>query len=470
MRFLPTWPLRTWLVASHLVALTLPIVVLVGTGALSADLQAQTRDDLHNQAALIGLLAASDLAHARQVDPAASIGTVAGELAPSMTAVKDATLVGVRILDADGVVVATSGEELGDDLSDRPEVIEAMRGHLGEAIRPRPPVTPTPALSSESRRSNVRIYVATPILVDDRLAGVVVLSRTPREDVQALYRLIPWWGAGLAVSATIALAAWVGWVATRSLTALADASHRVADGDRAALTALAGPSRSHVAEVGEVASAVETMADRLQARVAYIGEFAGNVSHEFRTPIATLKGTVELLKDDADMPGEQRVKFLDNATAEVERMDRLVGGLLALARAEDAGDRVRVGIAELLTPGERVSVEGSGGHVLGNRAQLETVVRNLVDNAFQHGKAARVRLVAWSDRGRTGFDVVDDGVGISAANLPRIFDRFFTTDRAGGTGLGLAMVRAIVTAHGGTVSVESQPGTTRFRVDLPMVR
>jgi signal transduction histidine kinase len=69
--------------------------------------------------------------------------------------------------------------------------------------------------------------------------------------------------------------------------------------------------------------------------------------------------------------------------------------------------------------------------------------------------------------GQTGFDVIDDGPGISPANLPRIFDRFFTTDRSEGTGLGLALVKAICEAHGGSVTVQSAPGRTVFSVRLP---
>ena len=107
------------------------------------------------------------------------------------------------------------------------------------------------------------------------------------------------------------------------------------------------------------------------------------------------------------------------------------------------------------------------GQVRGDRAQLAVVLTNFLENAGVHGGVAQVR--AFVERQRTGFEVVDDGPGISASNLEHVFDRFFTTNRSGGSsGLGLALVRAIVFTHHGEVTVRSRPGETVFRVELPM--
>jgi signal transduction histidine kinase len=212
------------------------------------------------------------------------------------------------------------------------------------------------------------------------------------------------------------------------------------------------------------------MADRLQARLAYISEFAGNVSHEFKTPITTLRGTVELLRDDDDLPPAQRARFLDNALIELDRLNRLVGGLLTLARAEAAVPSGRVdltALARVAAERHRVPLRGEAAPVIGHAEQLAAAVDNLIDNARRHGGAI-VTLTAWSADGAVGIDVEDDGAGISAANLPRVFDRFFTTARdRGGTGLGLALVKAVAIAHGGDVTVTSQPGRTTFRLRLP---
>lgn len=141
-------------------------------------------------------------------------------------------------------------------------------------------------------------------------------------------------------------------------------------------------------------------------------------------------------------------------------------------RAEQPDARARVDLQSLIEaecaeqPG--VIVEGHAAVVRGSRGQLRTVVANLLANARQHGgAAARIVVRAFGSERETGFEVIDDGPGIPSAHLPRVFDRFFTTDRREGLGLGLALVRSICRAHGGDVSVASRPGHTVLRVVLP---
>jgi signal transduction histidine kinase len=172
------------------------------------------------------------------------------------------------------------------------------------------------------------------------------------------------------------------------------------------------------------------------------------------------------------MPAAQRERFMANALAELGRLEATVDGLLSLARAEQPDARQRVDLQDLLEaeaaehPG--VTVEGSAAVVRGSEGQLRTVVANLLANARQHGGAtARVVVRAFTSERETGFEVIDDGPGIPTAHLTRVFDRFFTTDRREGLGLGLALVRSVCRAHGGDVSVASRPGCTVLRVVLP---
>lgn len=466
--------LRSWLVLSHVGVLALPLLVVIGTGALMHDLRDQTREDLRNQAALLALLVSAELDAAHASDPSADVHAIADELTAQLIDAKAATLSGVRVVDARGIVVATSGEELGDDFSDREEVREALAGATGDAERPRPPISEPQPLSNPSRHARVRLFVATPIVDHGALVGAVVLSRTPREEMQALYQMMPWWPAFGAIAATIALAWASGGLFAAEVSRLGRVAARIGGGDLSALDELARPVRSPVREIADLAGAVSAMAVRLRDRLQYISEFASNVSHEFRTPITTLRGTIELLRDDPSMPGDQRARFLDNALSELDRLDRLVGGLLALARAEQPGERRLTDLATIArSVGERhpgVRVEGTPGKALGDPAQLDTAVENLVINALRHGgPAVHVTIALWSDDTQVGIDVIDDGPGISPANQAKIFDRFFTTGRkAGGTGLGLAMVRAIARAHGGEVTFTSAPGRTAFRVALPL--
>jgi signal transduction histidine kinase len=317
----------------------------------------------------------------------------------------------------------------------------------------------------------VRIFVAVPIVEGERVVGAVVVSRTPREEVEALFEMLPsglFLGALASVVGAVALSLGAGTVVTRSLRAIAAESRQIADGTLASAR-LEGPRASSVAEVAEVAGAITALVDRLQDRLGYIAEFAGNVSHEFKTPLSTLRGTLELLADDPDMPADQRHRFVANATAEVLRLDHLVVGLLGLARADATGPAGPVDLDAILREvADRagVPVEGTAGGVIGHADQLGLAAANLLENARRHG-APPIRLVAFREGGFAGFEVRDGGPGISAGNLPRVFDRFFTTDRAAGTGLGLALVAAIAKKSGGTVSVESRPGDTVFRLSLP---
>lgn len=467
-RWIPTLPLRVWLVVAYSLVLVLPVVVLLVSGALGRDLENQTRWDLEHQAALLSMLVVAETGDGRMTDRV-------DRLSAHFREAKARTLSGIRLVDADGKVVASSGDRtsIGQDLADDPEVLRALEGRPGVVVRPRPQARRS-SLGSASRRASVRVFIAEPVWVRGEVVGALVISRTPREELQALYQMAPsglLQGAVLAVLITVLFGGASSWVLTRSLIAVDRASSRVAEGHFDGLGVLERPKRSHLAEVGRAARSVEAMAVRLRDRLAYISEFASNVSHEFKTPLSTLKGTLELLGDDPDMPPAQRTRFLDNATHSVERLERLVTGLLSLARAEEGNEQAPFDLQAVVGDGaERfgVPVVGRAGQVRGDRSQLDAVLTNLLENARVHGGAARVR--AFVEGGTTGFEVEDDGPGISEANLPQVFDRFFTTRRGkGSSGLGLALVRAIVFTHGGEVTVRSSPGCTVFRVVLPAI-
>lgn len=484
---LPGLSLRTWLLGSHVVVLLLPLLALIGTGALAMDLRRQTRADLEHQADVLTVLLA-EIVEAR-----GALADQGDRVDLLLAAIRDRTLASVRIVDTRAVVVASSTTPEQRDLSNDPLVIEALAGRDAVATRPREAPSARQPLSSPSRRARVRLFVAKPIVVTGsrdhvdagpEIVGAVLLSRTPREELQALYQMSPRlvWGLLAALLLTIGLAVFAGRLASRSLESLADAARRITHGSGSEGAKLLRSAGSHVDEVRALATATAAMAEQLQSRVEYINEFAGNVAHEFRTPIATLRGTAELIRDDGGMAPDQRKRFLDNALDELERLERLVAGLLTLARAEQPHAGGRSSLANLLAalpdrwPEITVHEPERAGEVEGSATQLATVLDNLIDNAYAHA-GPEVQVVvrglvsdpaALDDERRTGFEVIDDGPGISAANLERIFDRFFTTNREhGGTGLGLALCRRIVETHGGTIEVDSAPGQTRVRVWLP---
>lgn len=443
-------PLQQWLLSSHIFILILPLGAFLVTGALSGDLRTQARISMLDQGALTSLLVQQHLGGSPP--PLAR-----SERLDALTAqAAEAAHVSVAILDHGGRLVASDGD-IGPLAAQAPSLEEVQRALAGEqawAVR------------------GATLTVTNPIPHGDQVVGVVVLSQAPRQTLDALRHMAPRLSAGLlaALLLTLAVSASAGLVQSRALRDLARSARRIADGDLSASEALAGPRASSVEEIHVLAVAFANMTARLKARLGYIHEFASNVSHEFKTPLSTLRGTLELLEDDADMPPAQRARFLGNALAELERMSSLVDGLLALARAEETGQRTTLDLHALLEdiseryPGVRLS--GRAGSVLADSRQIETVTLNLLENAHQHGVPPIV-VEAFSDATSTGFAVVDAGPGISAANQARLFDRFFTTDRQQGTGLGLALVRTVCQVHGGDVSVESQPGRTAFRVTLP---
>ncbi len=461
--------LRAWLLLSYLVVFCLPWLAIVGSGALDRDLRAQTREQLTAQGQLWALRIERAM-----TDRGLGLAAAVDELAEDLALARDRTLCATQIVDADAVVLASSGATLGHSLAHDPEVERALAGEVGEWARARPRVSRSgeTELDGPSRFASVRLFVAVPIVRGGEVVGAVVSSRTPREELQTFVQMGPRLGFALAVviAVTLALALLAGYFGSRSLAALAGVARRVASGERdsSALTQL---EHSHVREVAGLADAVAAMHRQLQARLDYIDEFAGNVAHEFRTPIATLRGTFELIHDDPEMEPEQRDRFVANAQAELARLEALVNGLLALARAERTVPLQPLELGALVRRvAERrgVPVVGDVPRVRGAEGQLESVIENLLENAERHaGPGAAVKVELRSEGDTAILAVIDDGVGIPAADLDKVFDRFFSGDRRRGTGLGLALVRLIVQAHGGEIGVQSRPGHTEFTVRLP---
>ncbi len=222
-------------------------------------------------------------------------------------------------------------------------------------------------------------------------------------------------------------------------------------------------------------------------------DFVSNVSHELRSPLATLIGFIETLRGPAADDPDARTRFLKIMDAEAARMSRLVDDLLSLARVE-AREHIRPetalelgpllkGVADALAARSDVPVTLNIADglppVLGDRDELTQVFENLLDNAIKYG-GENVRLEAAAvlripDIGLPGacIAVTDSGPGIDRADLPRLTERFYRTDKArsrslGGTGLGLAIVKHIVNRHRGRLGATSTVGQgSRFTVHLP---
>lgn len=221
-------------------------------------------------------------------------------------------------------------------------------------------------------------------------------------------------------------------------------------------------------------------------------EFVANVSHELKTPLTTIKGFVETLKEGAVRDPANARKFLDIIEKHTARLENLVNDLLTLSSLESKAaelhlEKVRVSsfihpIAVLFNDrlkNKELNLETDIPEdipfVNVDHIKMEQVILNLLDNAIKFTPAAgaiKIETAVADDHVR--IDVKDTGIGIEAAHLPRIFERFYRVDKGrsremGGTGLGLSIVKHIVQQHGGRVAVQSTPGQgTVFSVFLPV--
>ncbi|NMH99263.1 HAMP domain-containing histidine kinase [Pseudonocardia sp. K10HN5] len=234
-------------------------------------------------------------------------------------------------------------------------------------------------------------------------------------------------------------------------------------------------------EVGRLAETMNAMLARLQNAQGVQRRFVADASHELRSPLATIATGLELM----DGPGGADRETVATLRQEAERLNRLVEGLLLLARADERGlqpRREEVDLDEVVQAerGRPSDVGGAGPEVraepvrvVGDRGQLVRVVRNLVDNARRHARS-KVLVTVRRAGGQAVIEVADDGPGVPPADRARVFERFVRLDEArsrgdGGAGLGLAIVAEVVAAHGGSVEVDEAPGGgALFRVRLPV--
>lgn len=224
-------------------------------------------------------------------------------------------------------------------------------------------------------------------------------------------------------------------------------------------------------------------------------DFVANVSHELKTPITSIKGFLETLREGAISDPENAVRFLDIAIKHTDRLIAIIEDLLSLSRVEQDNEKGAialdsVNISDIFSAVDRAfrekaavsaittefEVDGSLT-ALGNSSLLEQAIGNLVDNAIKYSPADRLVQIKAIQRGsQVVITVTDHGNGIAKEHLGRIFERFYRVDKSrsrkeGGTGLGLSIVKHIVAAHNGTVSVTSSPGAgSVFTIIIPAYR
>jgi two-component system sensor histidine kinase ChvG len=402
---------------------------------------------------------------------------VAAQLRPMVRDAVAVTLTATRLLDAHGTVVL-GGDDTGTNYAALSEVRAALGGHAATVLRARTADEMRDWRAGLSRAYAIRVHHARPILSGGRVVGVVMVTRSPRGLFIGIWqdRFAILLGTGLIFVTLLVLAGLLSRGIARPIAALALASEEVARG----VPVVPETPVTAAIEIAILYDNFRAMAERIERRSRYLRDFAAAVSHEFKTPLAGIRGALELLGDHgAEMRDEERRRFLGNAAADADRLARLVQRLLDLARADmttieadaqaDVVAAARRVADSFRADGFAVLVEAGAvppARVTG--AAIETILETVVENARQAG-ATRVTIRLAAGEG-VCVTIADDGPGVAPADLERIFEPFFTGRReAGGAGLGLAIARSLLAASGGTIMAEPVARGACFRIGLVAV-
>jgi len=323
--------------------------------------------------------------------------------------------------------------------------------------------------------------------------GSVVMFYAAREEPSFLVastRFLSeyWWqlfvSAAVAAAISLVVARWLARGMTQPLRDMASAARRMETGEYE--QQVVTTSRD---EVGQLAAAFNRMSGELAGMERLRRDLVANVSHELKTPISALRAHLENLLDGVERPEPETLQVM---LAQSERLARLVDQLLELSRLE-SGDvplrrervRIRPLVSQVLSeidvarPDRQVTLEELVPDDLppvdADPERVHQVLFNLLDNALRFTPpGGRVTVTASHRDGAIDVAVADSGPGIAPEHLPRLFERFYRADTArsrneGGTGIGLAIARSVVEAHGGRIWAESEPGKgATFTFELPI--
>ena len=376
-----------------------------------------------------------------------------------------------RLIGSEGAILFDNSEDFGDI----PVVVEALdRARQGD----------TDWSTLDAGDDDARVLTLPVRREGGEVVAILQVGQTTDDVEETLGNLLLIFAVALPAAIVLAgLGGW--WISSRALAPIDRVTRAAREisggGDLSRRLDLELPDD----EVGRLARTFDEMLARLDAAFHRQRQFTADASHELRTPLTAVKGQIDVaLERPRDAAEYQRV--LAAVNDQVDRMTRLVGGLLMLARS-DAGslplqrERVDLGdlvesVAEQVRPlaerkGLQVRVEGGG--VLfaeGDEDLLLQLMLNLADNAIRYTSQGTITL-GWRRNARAEVFVRDTGPGVAPEHRERIFERFYRVDaarsaEAAGAGLGLSISRWIAESHGGTLSLESDGAGSTFRVTL----
>lgn len=360
----------------------------------------------------------------------------------------------VLVVDRRGLPIVDSSASSPGSYATRPEIARALDGAVASGTR------------FSRTLGHDLLYVAVPIASEGSVRGAVRITY-PTSAVDARVHRY-WLVLGVIASVVLLLSLGIGlrfasWI-TRPLRALQLAARRAGDGDLAARAPIEGPP-----EVRAVATAFNDTTRKLEAMIGAQRAFVADASHQLRTPLAALRLRLENLERDVAPDGQHD---LERAESEVDRLSRLVDGLLELARADrapsapvelDAAPVIaeRIDVWTPLAEERGVALQGPTGSsvILATAGYLEQVLDNLIANALEVSRPGGAITLSLEHEGPwVELHVLDEGPGMSAEERTRAFDRFWRSGAESGTGLGLAIVRRLAEADGGLTELRAAPG------------
>jgi signal transduction histidine kinase len=369
----------------------------------------------------------------------------------------------VVVTDGDGVAVAVSGDEArrGVDYSTRPEIAAALGG------------APTSGRRASATLGIDIIYVAVPVRSGAHKVGVVRLTypaSTIDDRVSSKVRGIFVVGAISLVTAALAAALMASTI-VRPLRRLQRATEHFAAGDFGSRAAI----REGAPEIRGLANSFNMMTEKISTLVERQRSFAGDASHQLRTPLTALRLQLERAAVNLDTDPDAARGDIEAASEETERLQRLVEGLLMLARADQGAVATEtIDVADILTERAAIwapladdrgvamtagTIETITAHAV--PGALEQIVDNYIDNALNVSASGNeITVSAVGDREWATIHVMDRGPGMPTDQLEHAFDRFWRAANASheGSGLGLAIIRQLADASGGEVALANRPG------------
>lgn len=379
----------------------------------------------------------------------------------------------IYVTDAKGKVVFDSrGVDLGHDYSRWLDVARTLKGEYGARSTREDPADETSSV----------MFVAAPIHREGRLVGVLSVGKPARsfQSFIDLARSKAWESAIWLFLLALLLALGFSYWMTRDLRRLVVYANEVADGQRDSIP-IVGRS-----ELRRLAKALERLRSELDGK-AHVEKVSQLLAHELKSPIAAIRGAVELLQEETDPTRRDRLE--SNIAAETERLHRIVEGVLDLARAESRGrltEVEEVALADLVqealeSRAERLSAKSlvinariDPIRLRGSRFLLRQAVGNLLDNAIDFSPADGHLAIEFDrDSDKARLLIRDQGPGIPDYAMSRLFERFYSTPRPDtgkrGSGLGLNLVQEVARLHRGGVELRNRPeGGAEACLSLPI--